>query len=101
MKLYVNKNYDRKRDEGCYEVWNDNMTEKLHEIEPLYNRFVVFHNTDTSHHGVPKVGESERRALTFGVLRDAESNGRTKALFKAREGDDKRVNEIAKKRLEV
>ena len=99
--LYVNKNYDRKRDEGCYEVWDDDMKEKVHEIEPLYNRFVVFRNSDTAHHGVPKVGESERRALTFGVLRDAESDGRTKALFKAREGDDKGVNEIAKKRLEV
>ena len=99
--LYINKDYDRKRDEGCLEIWSDDMSQRLHEIEPLYNRFVVFHNTDTAYHGVPKVGESERRALTFGVLKDAESNGRTKALFKAREGDDKSVSEIAEKRLEV
>lgn len=99
--LYINKDYDRKRDEGCLEVWNDDMTKKVHEIEPLYNRFVVFYNTDTAHNGVPLVGKSERRALTFGVLRDAESNGRTKALFKAREADGDKVTELAKKRLEV
>ena len=99
--LYVNKDYDRKRDEGCLEVWNDDMSKKIDEIEPIYNRFVVFCNTDTAHHGVPLVGESERRSLTFGVLKDAESGGRTKALFKAREEDDESVSEIAEKRLEV
>ena len=99
--LYINENYNRKRDEGCYEVWSDDMSKRLHEIEPLYNRFVIFHNTDTAYHGVPKVGKSERRALTFGVLKNAKSSGRTKALFKSREGDDKSVDEIAKKRLEV
>ena len=69
--LYVNENYDKKRDKGCYEVWSDDMSERLYEIEPLYNRFVIFHNTDTAYHGVPEVGESERRALTFGVLKNA------------------------------
>jgi|TARA_B100000073_G_scaffold344822_1_gene352455 hypothetical protein len=99
--LYVNENYDKKRDKGCYEVWSDDMSERLYEIEPLYNRFVIFHNTDTAYHGVPEVGESERRALTFGVLKNAKSSGRTKALFKARKEDSNEVRKIAKKRLEV
>ncbi len=98
--LYLNEDYDRERDEGCLEIWNNDVSERVHEIEPINNRFVIFLNSDTANHGVPVV-KSERRSITFSILKDANSNGRTKALFKARKEDDKKVNEIAKKRLEV
>ena len=98
--FYLNKDYDRERDEGCLEIWNDDMTEKVHEIEPINNRFIIFLNSDVANHGVPLV-KSERRSMTFSILKDASSDGRTKALFKARKEDDDKVNEVAKKRLEV
>ena len=43
--LYLNEDYDRKRDEGCCEIWNDDMTEKIHEVEPINNRLMVFLNS--------------------------------------------------------
>jgi len=84
--LYLNKNYDKKRDEGCLEVWNDEMTEKTHEIEPIANRLTVFVNSDTSYHGVPTV-KSERKALTWSVLKSEQTTKRTKALFVKRPFD--------------
>ena len=98
--LYLNEDYDRKRDEGCCEIWNDDMTEKIHEVEPINNRLMVFLNSNTAYHGVPLV-KSERRAITFSFLKDGKSDGRTKALFVPREEDSDEVKDIAKKRLKV
>tara|TARA_B100000287_G_scaffold434850_1_gene500652 strand:- start:2995 stop:3711 length:717 start_codon:yes stop_codon:yes gene_type:complete len=98
--FYLNEDYNRERDEGCLEIWNDDMTEKVIEVEPINNRFMVFLNSNTAYHGVPLV-KSERRAITFSILKDSNSDGRTKALFVPREEDSDEVKEVAKKRLEV
>jgi hypothetical protein len=88
--LYFNKQYDKQRDEGCLEIWNDDMTACTHEIEPLPNRLVVFLNSDTSYHGVPTV-KSERRAITFSILKNGSTTERSKALFVARPTDSEQV----------
>ncbi len=98
--LYLNEFYNRERDEGCLEIWNDDMTERIHEIEPINNRFIVFQNSDTSYHGVPSV-KFERKSITFSILSKDNTSGRTKALFVPRDGDSEEVREMAKKRLEV
>ena len=98
--LYLNENYDRKRDEGCLEIWDDGMENIEHEVEPIDNRLLIFRNSDTSHHGVPKV-YSERKALLFNYCKKEKIADRTKAFFKARESDDKNIDKIALKRLEV
>ena len=99
--LYLNDGYEKSRDEGCLEIWNDDVTKKEFEIEPLNNRLVIFQNSKTSHHGVPKV-LSKRKSILFNYcLDEIQENGRTKALFVPREQDSDEVKEIAKKRLEV
>lgn len=84
--LYLNRNYIKDRDEGCLEIWNDKMTERIHEIEPILNRLTIFENSDTSFHGVPIV-KSERKAITWSVLKSLKNKGRTKALFVKRPTD--------------
>jgi len=98
--FYLNEDYNRDRDEGCLEIWNSDMTERALEIEPLNNRFIIFLNSDTAYHGVPVV-KSERRAITFSILKDGVSNGRTKALFVPRKEDSEEIKDIANKRLKV
>lgn len=98
--FYLNEDYDRERDEGCLEIWNSDMTKRVLEIEPLNNRFIIFLNSDTAYHGVPVV-KSERRAITFSILKDGMSSGRTKALFVPREEDSEEIKDIANKRLKV
>lgn len=98
--MYFNEDYDRERDEGCLEIWNDDVSKREYEIEPINNRFVVFQNSDTSYHGVPLVN-SERKSITFSILTNDDVSNRTKALFVPREGDSDEVKEMARKRLEV
>ena len=94
---YLNKDYNKERDAGCLEVWDDDMTHCVHEIEPLYNRLVIFLCSDTSFHGVPKVNK-ERHLLTFSIVKDEESTNRMKALFVARPTDSDEVRELGIKR---
>mgnify|MGYP001399693927 CR=1 FL=1 len=97
--LYFNKNWKRE-DEGCLEIWSDSM-EKRYEIEPVYNRLVVFRNSDTSYHGVPKVNKI-RRMLSWSILSDSESTDRTKAQFLARPNvDHEDINSIGLERSKI
>ena len=89
--LYLNENYNKENDEGCLEIWSDDMLTRTHEIEPISNRFVAFLNSDTSYHGVPNV-KAERRLITFSILTDNSSTDRFKALFVARPEDPVEVN---------
>ena len=84
--LYLNENYNKEKDEGCLEIWNDEMNMCTHEIEPKLNRLVVFINSDTSYHGVPLV-KSTRKFITFSILKEGAVTERTKALFVARPTD--------------
>ena len=96
--IYINeKDYVKSRDQGCLEIWSDDMKERVHEIEPIDNRLVVFQNTDTSYHGVPKVC-FERKALIFSVMKEAEASSRTKALFVRRSQDPIEIEKIGLER---
>jgi len=98
--VYFNEDYNKDRDEGCLEIWNDNMTIRTHEISPSLNRLVVFLNSDTSFHGVPNV-KSERRAITFSILREGETTKRSKALFVARPEDSEEIKNEGIKRSQI
>ena len=97
--LYFNKDW-KKEDEGCLEIWDDSM-KKQYELEPIYNRLVVFRNSDTSYHGVPKVNKI-RKMLSWSILSDSESTDRTKARFLARPNiDHEDINIIGLERSKV
>lgn len=95
--LYLNEGYDRDRDEGCLELWDDDMTHCVESVPPLFNRLVVFRCTDTAYHGVPIV-KGERRFLTFSVVSDFEGSERTRALFVRRPNDPDFIAEMGKHR---
>lgn len=50
--IYLNKDW---KDEygGQLELWNDDMTEKVRSVVPLFNRCVIFNTTSNSMHGNP------------------------------------------------
>ena len=96
--LYLNECYNKSRDEGCLEIWDDRMKKCCYEIEPISNRLVVFENSNTSYHGVPCV-KSERRMLMWSVLKKEKSLNRTKALFVRRPGDPVGIDSVALNRL--
>jgi len=98
--LYLNEFYSKNRDEGCLEIWNDEMTERTHEIEPILNRMTIFINSDTSFHGVPIV-KSERRAITFSILKDGSKTERSKALFVKRPQDPEEIKTEGIKRSQI
>ena len=95
--LYLNENYSKERDEGCLEIWTDDMKTRTHEIEPISNRMTIFLNSDTAYHGVPLV-KSTRRALTFSVLKEGNVGKRSKALFVKRPSDPDYIGELGTER---
>lgn len=98
--LYLNPEYSKNRDEGCLEIWSDDMTTKIHEIEPILNRMTIFVNSDTAYHGVPLV-KSTRRALTFSVLKDGVTGTRSKALFVKRPQDSDEIEKVGLERANI
>lgn len=98
--LYLNKDYNKIRDEGCLEVWTDDMQTRTHEIEPIANRMTIFLNSDTAYHGVPLV-KSSRRALTFSVLKEGDVGKRSKALFVKRPIDPEEITELGIERAKI
>lgn len=97
---YLNQDYNKDTDAGFLEIWNDEMTECVHKIEPKYNRLVVFACSDTSYHGVPVVNK-QRKMLTFSVLKEGVSTNRTKALFVARPCDANEITDLGLKRSTI
>ena len=98
--FYLNDDYDKKSHEGCLEVWDDNMDKRIHEIEPLNNRMVIFVNSETSYHGVPKVLK-ERKAITFSIMSSNKTSTRNKSLFVARPTDSAEISDLGKERAEI
>lgn len=98
--LYFNENYDKSKDEGCLEIWTDDMNTCTHEIEPISNRLVAFLNSDTSFHGVPTV-KFERKAITFSILKNRDTTKRSKALFVAKPNDSEEVKLEGIKRSQI
>ncbi|MCP3697325.1 MAG: 2OG-Fe(II) oxygenase [Aliivibrio sp.] len=98
--LYINDDdYNKERDGGCLEIWDDSMSECKHQIEPINNRFVMFQNSDTSYHGVPFVNR-DRKAILFSVLKNANCTDRNFAEFVSRPNDSESVKIQGKKRGE-
>ena len=98
--FYLNENYEKESHEGCLEIWDDTMTKRTHEIEPLDNRLVIFVNSETSYHGVPKVLK-DRKAITFSIMSKNKSSSRNKALFVARPTDSDEISNLGKERSEI
>lgn len=98
--MYLNPNYSKDRDEGCLEIWTDDMSKRTHEIEPIYNRMTIFLNSDTSYHGVPVV-KSDRRAITFSILKKGDVGERSKALFVKRPQDSEEIRSIGIQRSNI
>jgi len=51
LLLYLNKDWDKSWG-GNLELWNKNLTHKIVEVEPIFNRAVIF-NIDDAPHGHP------------------------------------------------
>ena len=98
--VYLNEEYDSEHDTGCFEVWNDDMTECVHSLHPLNNRLVIFLNTDKSYHGVPEVN-FERRAILWSILKDAAAEPRSKALFVSRPNDSDEISKLGQQRAYI
>lgn len=52
LMLYLNKGWKTEYG-GQFELWNENGTQRVKAIEPIFNRCVIFEVTDTSYHGLP------------------------------------------------
>ena len=100
---YMNKSWNVE-DNGCLEIWNNDMTECFERVEPLFNRIVLFENTKTSYHGVPEVNNC-RKSFSISYLRDTKDfkEIRPKALFVKRpyEKDEKLIDKIAEARANL
>ena len=51
--IYLNKNWKNKYG-GQLELWDQNKTQMVKEISPIFNRMVVFNTSSDSFHGHPK-----------------------------------------------
>ena len=51
--MYLNPNWVEEWG-GNLELWNKTLTEKTHEIAPMFNRAVIFNITDDAYHGHPE-----------------------------------------------
>jgi hypothetical protein len=56
------------------------------KIEPIFNRVVIFENTETSFHGVTK-NNHYRKAITMSYMLDEKQEKRWRALFVKRPQD--------------
>jgi hypothetical protein len=99
--LYLTKNW-KEEDEGCLEIWDNEMEKCVHKIEPLFNRVVIFENTKTSYHGVTK-NNHFRKAITMSYLLNEYDENRWRALFVKRPQDNsiKNFDEIANARSKL
>ena len=98
--IYSQPSFDKTKDEGSLEIWDDDMQNCVHKIPPKFNSAVIFQNTDKSYHGVPKVN-FERRCITFSILKNKPTSNRSKALFVSRPNDPKEVSIIGLERSRV
>jgi len=99
--IYLTKDWDKK-DEGCLEIWDNQMKKCVHKIAPKFNRVVIFENTETSYHGVTK-NNHFRKAITMSYLLNDSNENRWRALFVKRPEDKNllKFDEIADKRAKL
>jgi len=81
---YLNKEW-KEDDAGYTEVWTNDMSTCYERVNPLYNRVMIFENTEKSYHGVPEVNCYRKTFLTA-YLKDTKDfkETRPKAKFVAR-----------------
>ena len=78
---YLNQEWGES-DGGYTEIWNNDMTQCVDRVAPLYNRILLFENTETSYHGVPEVSNYRKSYLTSYLLdNDKFKENRPKARF--------------------
>ena len=78
---YLNKNW-KEKDGGYTEIWDNEMTQCIDKVAPLYNRVLIFENTEKSYHGVPEVWKYRKSFLSSYLLDIKDFNEtRPKARF--------------------
>ena len=99
--IYLTENW-KDHDQGCLEMWDDNMKECMTKIPPKFNRVVIFENTETSYHGVTQ-NNHFRKAITMSYLLNEYDENRWRALFVKRPQDNSINNfdEIANTRSKL
>lgn len=97
--LYFNRVWRREWG-GELELWNSDVSEKVHSFEPILNRCVIFETSEISFHGVSEVtcpGDAVRRSFAGYYYTAAAPEGWTggshTTIFRAR------PDEVAKRRL--
>jgi Rps23 Pro-64 3,4-dihydroxylase Tpa1-like proline 4-hydroxylase len=94
LLLYLNKDWQPEYG-GNLELWDTNMTHKVAEYAPLFNRCVIFNTTDNSYHGNPVPvscpPDRSRRSLAFYYYTNGRPAGEVSqshgTLFKNRPGE--------------
>lgn len=87
---YLNEGYRKETHGGCLEVWDKSMTTRMHEIQPICNRLLVFLCTEHSYHGVPEILQ-ERRFLMSSAMTTEKTAESVRARFVARPQDSEEV----------
>lgn len=52
LLVYLNKDWKHEWGGGL-QLWNEDVTKMYHDIDPIFNRAVIFNTTNTSYHGHP------------------------------------------------
>jgi Rps23 Pro-64 3,4-dihydroxylase Tpa1-like proline 4-hydroxylase len=73
--VYLNKKWSEVNG-GQLELWDKNMTNKIKEICPIYNRTVIFSTTSTSFHGQPNPVSGNHKIKRKSIALYYFSNGR-------------------------
>ena len=60
--LFLNKNW-KPENGGYLELWDRNCKEVIKKIEPIYNRFVITSNDETTYHSVSLVSNFIRKSI--------------------------------------
>ena len=100
---YLNKEWTGD-DDGCIEIWNNNITECVDRIPPVYNRITLFENTDKSYHGVPIVNKGRNSFMMTLVKKDGgfeEIRPKAKFVKRPNEDDEKLFDELSEIRAKL
>lgn len=95
--IYLNRDWKLEYG-GALELWNQEMTKKEREIEPLFNRCVIFNTDSNSYHGNPEPvnhpdGESRKSIALYYYTATWDASRRDHTTqFKVRSGTDDKAD---------
>ena len=95
---YLNKNW-KEKDGGYTEIWDDRMTMCVDKVAPLYNRVLIFENTEKSYHGVPEVWKYRKSYLSSYLLNSGdfyETRPKAKFVKRPNEKNNKLWDKLSK-----